>query len=110
MAKVGFNNLKAFGENLQKFSYKPIALVYGPNSSGKSSFLYAMFYENTFKTTEIQILKGQILPETSWTWAGLKIFIHKHDTNRTVISYAYEFAGSKGDYTTYGEEGKNIMD
>ncbi|WP_390886707.1 AAA family ATPase [Campylobacter showae] len=44
MAKVGFNNFKAFGENLQKFSYKPITLVYGPNSSGKSSFLYAMFY------------------------------------------------------------------
>lgn len=44
MAKVGFNNLEAFGENLQKFSYKPIALVYVPNSSGKSSFLYAMFY------------------------------------------------------------------
>jgi|GEM_PF-3271765 purine NTPase involved in DNA repair, rad50 len=38
MAKVGFNNLKAFGENLQKFLDKPIALVYGPNSSGKSSF------------------------------------------------------------------------
>ncbi|EET78980.1 hypothetical protein CAMSH0001_1054 [Campylobacter showae RM3277] len=40
----------------------------------------------------------------------MKIFIHKHDTNRTVISYAYEFAGGKGDYTIYGEEGKNIMD
>jgi len=38
MVKVGFNNFKAFGENLQKFSDKPITLVYGPNSSGKSSF------------------------------------------------------------------------
>ena len=44
MVKVGFNNFKAFGENLQKFSDKPIALLYGPNSSGKSSFLYAMIY------------------------------------------------------------------
>ena len=44
MVKVGFNNFKAFGENLQKFSDKPITLVYGPNSSGKSSFLHAMLY------------------------------------------------------------------
>jgi len=43
MVKVSSNNFKAFGENLQKFSYKPIALVYGPNSSGKSGFLrYAL--------------------------------------------------------------------
>ena len=28
----------------------------------------------------------------------LENFIYKHDTNRTVISYTYEFAGSKGDY------------
>lgn len=81
-----------------------------PIALGNQVFCTLCFIENTFKTTEIQILKGQILPETSWTWAGLKIFIHKHDTNRTVISYAYEFAGSKGDYTIYGEEGKNIMD
>ena len=40
MVEVGFNNFKTFGEKLQKFSDKPITLVYGPNSSGKSSFLY----------------------------------------------------------------------
>ena len=40
MVEVSFNNFKAFGENLQKFSGKPITLVCGPNSSGKSSFLY----------------------------------------------------------------------
>jgi purine NTPase involved in DNA repair, rad50 len=40
MVEVGFNNFKAFEENLQKFSDKPITLVYSSNSSGKSSFLY----------------------------------------------------------------------
>ena len=42
--KIGFNNFKAFGSKMQYFSKKPITLVYGPNSIGKSSFLHSQLY------------------------------------------------------------------
>ena len=42
--KIGFNNFKPFGEKLQKFPKKPITLIYGPNSIGKSSFIHMMAY------------------------------------------------------------------
>lgn len=38
---ISFNNFKAFGPDMQTFTKKPITLIYGPNSVGKSSFLHA---------------------------------------------------------------------
>lgn len=39
--QIGFNNFKAFGSKMQYFSQKPITLIYGPNSVGKSSLIRA---------------------------------------------------------------------
>ena len=91
MVKVGFNNFKAFGENLQKFSDKPITLVYGPNSSGKSSFLHAMLYrEYLLGGGDINLKKSNFAGD-ELDLGGLDNFIHKHDTDR-VITYTYDFA------------------
>lgn len=48
--KIGFNNFKAFGPDMQYFSKKPIMLVYGPNSIGKSSLLRALLFREYLKT------------------------------------------------------------
>jgi AAA15 family ATPase/GTPase len=42
--QIGFNNFKAFGPQMQYFTKKPITLVYGPNSVGKSSLLHSQIY------------------------------------------------------------------
>ena len=44
VSKIGFNNFKPFGEKVQSFSKKPLTLIYGPNSIGKSSFIHMSAY------------------------------------------------------------------
>jgi len=43
---VSFNNFKPFGEKMQYFSRKPITLIYGPNSVGKSSLIHLLAYHH----------------------------------------------------------------
>lgn len=42
--RLGVANFKAFGPNLQNIALKPITLVFGPNSGGKSSLLHYMLW------------------------------------------------------------------
>ena len=44
MNTIGFSNFKAFGEKIQSFDRKPITLVYGANSVGKSTLLHRELY------------------------------------------------------------------
>jgi len=39
--EIGIENFKAFGK-MQRIPLKPITLIYGPNSSGKSSLLQSL--------------------------------------------------------------------
>lgn len=88
--KLGFNNFKAFGPKMQYFSKKPITLIYGPNSVGKSSLLHSQlisayyfqsegnhynFNKNSFAGDELDL-------------GGFDRFIHKHDTSES-ITYEY---------------------
>lgn len=38
------SNFKAFGPTPQRFPLKPLTLVFGPNSSGKSSFIHSLLW------------------------------------------------------------------
>lgn len=91
MGKISFNNFKAFGEKPQTFSSKPITLIYGPNSIGKSSLLHGLLY--FFYTTK----NGEISPKDT-TFAGDKVdfggfknFIHNHQEDGKIT---YEFTYS----------------
>lgn len=54
--KIGFNNFKAFGPKMQYFTKKPITLIYGPNSVGKSSLIRALLFKEYLKTKRYSIL------------------------------------------------------
>ena len=85
-----FNNFKAFGENMQTFSEKPITLIYGPNSIGKSSLLHSSLY--------YEAIDGAIVPEKQdilnfkksnfagdeLNLGGYQNFIHNKDTDNTI--------------------------
>ena len=47
LTKIGLQNFKAFKEE-EEFEIKPITLVYGYNSSGKSSFLHSLLFLDEF--------------------------------------------------------------
>jgi len=42
ISKISIANFKAFGEKLQDIPIRPITLIFGPNSSGKSSLLHSL--------------------------------------------------------------------
>lgn len=80
--KISFNNFKAFGSHPQTFSKKPITLIYGPNSIGKSSLIHLMAYRHEiFKSnfSPIEIKEGDPI-----SLNGFQSFIHKKDMNQTL--------------------------
>lgn len=51
--EIGVGNFKAFGQK-QNIKIKPITLIFGPNSSGKSSIIHSILYiQNAFATGEL---------------------------------------------------------
>jgi predicted ATPase len=88
--KIGFNNFKSFGERLQTFSRKPITLVYGPNSVGKSSLLHFMLYAEYIKNTGQVDLEKTYFAGDPLGLGGFKNFIHKKKAENK-ISYLLTF-------------------
>ena len=92
MDTIGFKNFKAFGDTMQTFSNKPITLIYGPNSVGKSSLLHSLIYTKN-------IMSGGNLDAHTLFFAGdeldlggFKNFIHKHDIERV---FSFESSATK---------------
>ena len=46
LKSIGISNFKAFGKELQTVPIKPITLVFGPNSAGKSSLIHSLLWLN----------------------------------------------------------------
>lgn len=90
MRKCSIKNFKAFGDKPQVFSDKPITLVYGPNSIGKSSFLHGLLYrENILRGGELDFKKSDFAGD-ELDLGGFKNFVHKHETDRE-IEFSYIF-------------------
>ena len=84
--KIGFSNFKSFGEKVQTFSQKPITLIYGPNSIGKSSTLHFLLYMEYLKETGDVDLKTSNFAGDPIDLGGFNNFIHKKNIN-SKISY-----------------------
>ncbi|HIP15475.1 MAG TPA: hypothetical protein EYG74_08305 [Sulfurimonas autotrophica] len=89
---VSFNNFKPFGEKMQYFSRKPITLIYGPNSVGKSSLIHLLAYhhkslfEGDFDIGELSDFGDSI------SLGGFKEFVHKKNENNTIkLEYVLNF-------------------
>lgn len=89
--EIGIENFKAFGK-MQRIPLKPITLLYGPNSSGKSSFLQSLLL---FKQTleEAQNNEAALISRgTQVDLGGYSEFIHKHDDKRELkICFSFNF-------------------
>jgi len=92
--EIGIENFKAFGK-MQRIPLKPITLLYGPNSSGKSSLLQSLLL---FKQTLEEAADDKIvlLPKGNLVdLGGYQEFIHGHDAKkdfRFVITFKYSWA------------------
>lgn len=100
--KLKFNNFKPFGENYQEISIRPITLIYGPNSAGKSSLIDALLYYENLQLAHIEELgdPGYLNVENKYfagdkvDLGGFKNFVHQKDTSRT-INYVTTYTDRK---------------
>ena len=89
--EIGIENFKAFGK-MQRMPLKPITLLYGPNSSGKSSLIQSLLL---FKQTleESTNDEAPLLSRGSLVDLGdYSEFIHKHDDKKEFkMSFSFNF-------------------
>ena len=91
--KIGFNNFKAFGSKMQHFSNKPITLIFGPNSVGKSSLLHSQLYYEYIKKLNFPQRNDFLALNTGETYfagdsldfGGFSNFSHKHLNNEIIL-------------------------
>jgi predicted ATPase len=84
-SQIGLGNFKAFGQEIQNLPLKPITLLYGKNSSGKSSVIHSLLLLH-------QLLQGKNFDVTETTLGegfvdlgGFKNYVHGKSWNKTVF-------------------------
>lgn len=76
-------NFKAFADT-QRIPLKPITLVFGPNSAGKSSFIHSLaLAHEAQRTGQLNVFRTDI-GGTSIDLGGFRQFVHKTDRSRRV--------------------------
>lgn len=86
ISEVTVENFKAFGQKRQRLRLRPLTLVYGPSSSGKSSLLQAITLAHeavingagTINTHKTQLAGGSI------DLGGFQQYVHRRETTRNV--------------------------
>ncbi|MBU1864376.1 MAG: AAA family ATPase [Candidatus Omnitrophica bacterium] len=93
--EIGIENFKAFGK-MQSIPLKPITLIYGPNSSGKSSLLQSLLlFKQTLEEGSEEVV---LLPKGSLVDLGsVSEFIHKHNLKKDFkLSLSFKHLWSDG--------------
>ena len=91
--EIGIENFKAFGK-MQRIPLKPITLLYGPNSSGKSSLMQSLLMlkqtlEESGDDKIVLLPKGNLVD-----LGGYQEFINGHDVHKDFnlsISFKYSW-------------------
>ena len=82
--RFSFNNFKAFGKKKQTFSKKPITVIYGPNSVGKSSLIHVVAYQQYLQqTVDIDANIVSIFGD-ELDIGGVEKFVHKRNKNNII--------------------------
>lgn len=87
---LGFANFKAFGP-LQRVPLRPITLLYGANSAGKSSVLHALaLAHHAVETGELDVQRTQIGGEAI-DLGGFRQYVHRRQRDAQVeLAFAME--------------------
>ena len=99
--KIGISNFKAFGPKMQYFTKKPITLIYGPNSVGKSSLIRSLLYREYIKQPNFFdfIMNGKYKNQSTNRFGDqlsigtFETAVHMHDVSQA-INYDIEYKNS----------------
>lgn len=83
LTALHLGNFKAFGAT-QKIPLKPITLVFGANSAGKSSLIHSLcLAHEAMRTGDLDVFRTQIGGE-SVDLGGFRQYVHRRETQRRV--------------------------
>lgn len=83
LTALHLGNFKAFGKT-QKIPLKPITLVFGANSAGKSSLIHSLCLANeAMRTGDLDVFRTQVGGE-SVDLGGFRQYVHRRDTQARV--------------------------
>jgi hypothetical protein len=83
ITELGIGNFKAFGET-QRVPIKPLTLIFGANSSGKSSIIHGLLLaRHALDTGHLDVFKTQIGGD-SVDLGGIRQYVHRGDTRRCI--------------------------
>lgn len=82
--RLRLGNFKAFG-GAQSIPFKPITLIFGPNSSGKSSIIHSLIYmHQALKTGDLDVVHTEKGGD-SIDLGGIKQCVFKHDLSNRIF-------------------------
>lgn len=82
LKSYSIGNFKSFGFPAQEIPLKPITLIFGANSAGKSSILHSLLWLNhTLRTGETDV-RFPMAAEGQVDLGGFNQFIHQQDTSK----------------------------
>jgi hypothetical protein len=83
ITELGIGNFKAFGET-QRVPVKPLTLIFGANSSGKSSVIHGLLLaHHGMETGDYDAHQTKLAGEMV-DLGGFRNYVHKHDFSRPV--------------------------
>ena len=89
---INLSNFKAFGPS-QSVPIKPLTLIFGANSSGKSSILHSLLLAHeAFNTNELDVFKT-VLGGDSVDLGGFRQFIYRRNDHER-ITFSFELDAS----------------
>ncbi len=105
-------NFKAFGPKPpQRVPLKPITLVFGANSAGKSSLIHSLLLARTAHDTgELDVRPGSAIAGDSVDLGGFYQYVHRRHESNDPVTLSFEFDARKangGDGSKTDETGLN---
>lgn len=83
LTALHLGNFKAFGET-QRIPLRPITLIFGANSAGKSSLIHSLcFAHEAMRTGDLDVFRTQIGGE-SVDLGGFRQYVHRRDSQKRV--------------------------
>ncbi len=107
-SKTGLANYKPFDSDIQYFSKKPITLVYGPNSIGKSSLIKSLLYFSSIRTDGNQNIKTTDIFGDNVDFGGFYNSVHKHKTDENITFLIENDRGSEVLINLFGYKSKDL--
>ncbi len=108
ISKVCIANYKPFNANMQCFDKKPITLIYGSNSIGKSSLIKSILYLREIRNTGNQNINSVDTFGDNIDFGGYYNSVHKHCIQDEIVFTIENSQGNEALVNLFGYSAKDV--